>query len=142
MPHLRRLRARYLEEINADLSPTPVTIDSEHPVLLIRIAREFHNGMTDDALYESTRSWWRVNGSRAGKAEWALSVFSGVVRAVYRIDKWERASPQDLAKKPLREGRWGFIGQRDPELEALYLYRDVSGYFVRGNQNPVRYVNC
>lgn len=35
----------------------------------------------------------------------------------------------------------GLVGQRDPALEALYLYRDLSGYFVRNNQNPVRCVN-
>ena len=36
----------------------------------------------------------------------------------------------------------GFVGQRDPALEALYLYLSGFGYFVRDNQNPVRYVNC
>lgn len=64
--------------------------------------------MTDDALYESTRSWWRVNGGRAAMAHWAFSVFSGVVRAVYRIEEWVPASPQDIAEDPLREGRWVF----------------------------------
>lgn len=121
---------------------TPVAIDSEHSVLLIRVARKFRNGMTDDALYEATRSWWRVNGRRAAKAQWAFLVFSGVVRAVYRIEAWVPASSHDIAEDPRREGRWAFVGQRDPELEGLYLHRDVSAYFVRGNQNPVRYVNC
>ena len=32
--------------------------------------------------------------------------------------------------------------ERDPKLEAHYLYGDVSAYFVQGNQNSVRYVNC
>ena len=119
-----------------------MTINSEHPVVLIRVTREFHDGITPDDLYEATRSWWRVNGSRAANAKWAFSVFSGVVRAVYRIEEWVCASAQDLAEDPRRDGRWAFIGQRDPELEELYLYRDVSSYFARGNQNPVRYVNC
>ncbi len=98
--------------------------------------------MTDDALHEVTRSWWRVNGSRAANAKWAFAVFSGVVRAVYRIKEWTQAGAEDIAEDSRREGRWAFVGERDPELEAHYLHGDVSSYFVQGNQNPVRYVNC
>lgn len=131
-----------ISDITAAYGATPVTIDSQHPVLLIRGAREFRSRHHDVELYEATRSWWKVSLTRAEKARWACAVFGGVVRAVYAIDSWESPTPEIVAEDPRRAGRWAFVGERDPEKEAQYLFRDVTAYPPMAAQNPVRYVNC
>lgn len=139
-------------DINALYGATPVTIDPDHCVVLIRINRNFERGMTDEALYEATRKWWKVGPRRRlldtpGAPRWAMAVYGGIVRAVYRIDAWERPTEEEIGADPVDFGRWGFRGTRDFGMEAAYLHRDVSGYLrdaETGNpsQNPIRYVNC
>ena len=106
--------------------------------VLIRIPRLYRPTMTREQLYEATRKWWRLNPHR--DPDYALSIYQGVVKAVYRIDDWEQPP---LAERVGRlERRWAFIGVPDVELERKYVGIDVSQYFSRGNSNPVRYVNC
>lgn len=139
-------------DINAAYGAEPVAIDPRHRVVLIRINRLFERGMSDDALYEATRKWWKVGlrkrqlGS-SWAPEWAIAVFGGVVRAVYRIDGWEPPTEEDRSRDLNLTNRWGFRGHRDHEMEAAYLHRDVSRYLRaketgRASQNPVRYENC
>lgn len=131
-------------DVNSVYGATPVEIDPDHCVVLIRIAETFERGMGDDALYEKTRKWWKVGPGRRrlgtrGAPRWAMAVFRGVVRAVYRIEAWERPSA-GIAVNPIDVPRWGFRGARDEGMEAVYLHRDVSRYLT--SPNPIRYVNC
>jgi hypothetical protein len=43
--------------------------------------------MTSIELYDATRGVWKV-GPRRDKARFALSVYGGVVRAVYEVAAW------------------------------------------------------
>lgn len=134
-----------VEELNVQYGAKPVTIDPAHRVALIVINRQFCPGMPDDALYDATRRWWRVGPHRRQLGtiwapEWAMAVYRGVVRAVYRIDAWEEPAEADLVSHPERKGRWVFRGQRDQVMEDLYRFRDVSSYL--GARNPIRYVWC
>lgn len=139
-------------DLNARYGATPVVIDPGHRVALIRINRLFERGMSEEELYEATRKWWRVSAHRhrpgtASAPEWAMAVFGGIVRAVYRIEAWEYATAKDIAVDRKRARRSAFRGERDSEMEAIYLHRDVSGHLRgietgRASQNPVRYVNC
>ena len=118
-------------EINQRYGATPVTIQPEHPVVLISIPPAFRRA-GDRQLYEMARGWWKV-GARRERAQWALAVSDGVVRAVYRIRGWE----------PARAGnRWGFRGHRDPEMEREYVHRDVSSYLDGDAYYTLTYVNC
>jgi hypothetical protein len=133
-----------ITEINALYGAEPIAIDPAHRVVLIRINRLFERGMSDAQLYEATRRWWRVGAARRHLGAptaptWAMAVYGGVVRAVFRIEEWELA--------PDNVHRWGFSGFRDVEMERHYLSRDVSAYFrnpdKRGaSQTPLRYINC
>lgn len=78
-------------DINVLYGATPVEINPSHRVVLIRINRLFERGMSDHELYEATRKWWRIGHLRrqlgtTWAPDWAMGVFNGVVRAVYRID--------------------------------------------------------
>jgi len=124
---------RPLEAIVSEYGAKPVEI--KHPVVLIRIPNLYEHGMTPEALYKATREWWRMNPHRH-KALWAFAVHNGIVRAVYRIEGWKQDPSPD------RKGRWAFEGVRDPEMEAQYIWTNVSRYMPGGAQNPVKYVNC
>lgn len=122
-----------LDELRASYGAPPVVIDG-HRVVLIRINKEFRAGMSDAKLYKATRQWWVMSPRRA--PEWAFAVYNGIVRAVYRID------PKGWERSPDGRPRWRFAGTRDPELEVVYAWKDVSAYLPAGAQNPIRYVNC
>lgn len=129
---------RRMEDLRADYAAPAVTIEPSHRMALIRINRLYRRGMGDDELYEATRQWWRVSPRRA--PDHAAAVYHGIVRAVYAIDRstgrngWEASAD--------RSGRWRFTGRPSPELEGLYVWRDVRAYLPDGAQNPVRYVGC
>jgi hypothetical protein len=123
-----------LEEIIVEYVAEPVEIAPEHRVALIRIRRRFAEVRTPDDLYEVTRQWWVVAPERR-KPAYAFSVYEGIVRAVYKIERWEREPPGG-------RDRWRFYGTRDRELEERYVWKDVSTYLRHGAQNPIKYVNC
>lgn len=130
-----------VDDINAQYGAKPVEFDTSHRVILIRVPKRFSRGMSRSDLYEATRVWWRM-GSRRKKAEYAMAVHGGVVRAVYRIEGWIKPTPEDIAGDPVREGRHGFVGQADEEMEQRYLFSDVTEWLPQGAQNPIKYVNC
>lgn len=138
---IRVLGRMSIDDINAQYGAKPVDFDPAHKVILIR-SRRFHRGMSRDALYETTRVWWRM-GSRRLKADYAMAVHGGVVRAVYKIERWITPSEADIAEEQNRVGRYGFVGQRDKQMEDRYLFADVSAYLPeQGGRNPIRYINC
>jgi hypothetical protein len=117
-----------------------------HKVILIRINRLYHYGITAKELYEATRGIWKAGGRRKDRVEYAFAVYEGVVREVYRIDRWDPAGTaqmktRDVSEKDLR-GRWEFRGKVAAEnVRRRYLMRSVRQYMAQGDQNPIRYVN-
>ena len=126
-----------LEEIMAEYAAQPVEIGPEHRVLLIRLNRT--QWLAPGDLYEKTRASWKVAPERH-KPVWVFAVYGGIVRAVYRIESWER--PPEEKRVGNGVGRWDFNGVRDFAMEDIYLWTDVSGYLPRGAQNPIIYVHC
>ena len=115
------------------------------PVLLIRINRLYRDGMTEDELYDATRSCWKL-GTRRNLLKYAFAVFHGVVQEVYEIDGWHEGGTtpctSGIHKKPRTKGRWEFTGHVAEEaVRSRYVGRSVADYFTRGQQNPVKYVN-
>lgn len=134
-------------EVNARLGAHPVTFLPEDRLVLIRVAREFHRGIDEVALYEATRRWWRVDARRrqlgaASAPDFALSVYRGVVRAAYRIEGWEPAPTEEVKADTKVAGRWGFWGTPAIELLERYGFGDVTSMLPQAAQNPLRYVNC
>jgi hypothetical protein len=120
-----------LEEIIVQHVAEPAEIAPEYRVVLIRISREFRVSQTSEELYESTRNWWKMAPHRHNP-EFAFSVFGGIVRAVFRIQRWRSDD----------RGRWEFDGIRDATMDDLYVWKDVSRWLPAGAQNPIKYVNC
>ena len=115
------------------------------PAMLIRINRAYRYGMTDVELYDATRSAWHVGGKRQ-RVEYALAVFEGVVREVYRITTWlDGGSTFNVrrgGRAVPRQGRHEFVGTlADDRVRKRYINRYVGHLFPAGAQNPIKYVN-
>lgn len=133
-----------LKELVTLYDPIPARIDD--PVLLIRINQLYRYGMTPQALYEATQGVWKLGERREG-VRYALAVFRGVVRAVYRVEAWYPAGSTRYATRPAEDvqiaGRWEFTGHvAEPETGKKYLAKNVSAYLKGLSQNPLAYVNC
>lgn len=134
-----------IEEVVATLDSKPVKI--KHPVLLININKRFRYGMTALELYDATRSAWRL-GEKRESVEYALSVYRGVVREVYSVSGWvpggySMRGVDEHGRPVKRDGRWEFVGiVAEEPVRKMYVERSVANYFPKGNQNPVKYVNC
>ena len=144
--HGRRGR---VEDLKAELSASPIRI--EHPVILINIAKNFHYGMTPQALYDATRSAWVVRESKAKNAAYALAVYRGIVREVYQVATWLEAGqtmrssdPDGRPKSRTRKGkkRLEFVGKvADDVVRRKYVGRAVRDYWRAGSQNPIGYAD-
>ena len=124
-----------IEQILIDYEAKPLVVKDS--AILINIASQYRFGMSSEELYEATRGTWRVNPARVKGAEFALSVFKGVVREVYKIDEWKFAG---IIKG---RNRYDFTGKvADEGIRDKYLHKSVSNYWKRGGQWPTRYANC
>lgn len=108
------------------------------PSLLIRVNQLYQQGLDADRLYEITRGNWVV-GKRREKAKYAFSVFNGIVRQVYRIQRWFPVAARNPSQKT--QDRWRFEGTIAAEMRHC-IGGSVEAYMAQGNQNPIRYVNC
>lgn len=113
-------------------------LEIKEPALLIIVNRLFRRGMDAERLYEITRGNW-VLGERRRKARYAFSVYRGIVRQVYQIQRWFPAEARSPHQKTRQ--RWRFDGMVAYELQH-YVGGSVDHYLTQGSQNPVKYLNC
>jgi len=115
----------------------------EEPVIIIRINKLYHYGMTDRELYDATRGIWKI-GENRDDAIYAFAVFGGIVREVYKIREWLPAGTTMSTRGDLTcGGRWEFVGEvAEEKIRAKYLFKSVEEYLSNHAQNPIRYVNC
>ena len=131
---------RSLEEVIAQYAAAPARI--KEPVVLINIGREWFYGLPNhpESLYQRTRRWWIVNPIRR-KAKYAMAVSHGIIRQVYRIEKWTKRSVRLRKRAKRTRVRWQFAGVVAPEMQR-YIGKSVAHYRQRGSQNPITYRNC
>lgn len=108
------------------------------PAILITVNRLYRKGMNPNEIYEITRGDW-VIGPRREKAIYAFTVYNGIVREVYEIEKWGSVVNPDPALKT--SNRWRFEGKIASELQH-YIGGSTAHYVTLGAQNPIRYINC
>jgi len=105
-----------------------------HPVILIRISRQFPYDMTEEQLYEATRRAWKLS-ARRDSAKFVFAVFEGVVQEVYEVQEWH--SDAELPKL------WEFTGTiASRSIRSRYKGGRVEKYFRPGQQFPITYLNC
>lgn len=108
------------------------------PVILIILNKSYKRGISDEKLYEITCGNW-VIGKRRNNAKYAFSVYHGIVRQVYEIQRWFPVSIRTQAKNP--GARWRFDGVIALHMQH-YVGGSVENYLTAGSQNPIKYINC
>jgi hypothetical protein len=128
-------------------------VDIDEKAMLIRISQAFRYSMTDTELYDYTRGQWKLNVERARKAKYALAIYGGIVQEVYEILDWYEAGKTysvrldnkniNRRKGENLKGRYEFIGNFAPQgIRKKYKFKSVEHYFIKGNKNPIMYLNC
>ncbi|MGH8242919.1 MAG: LEM-3-like GIY-YIG domain-containing protein [Steroidobacteraceae bacterium] len=110
-----------------------------HKILMINVNRSI---LDKPNVYESVRYAWKLDPSKARKADVVLAVQQGLIIGAFVATRWLRATPDNFpGTVAARPGRWGFIGHESPpEIAKLYLRRRVPDDLRRpGAANPLRY---
>ena len=121
-----------VNEIEALYAAKPIyNKDIKHKILIININKTYKPGVSP---YDATRKSWKLNIDRAKNAEFIISEYKGIFRAIYKANKWFRTTDNK---------RWYFKGEEitDRKIINLYLNRQYLGK-KKGQSNPIRYLNC
>jgi len=116
-------------------------VEVRHKAILFTINSLYRSDMTEQELYETTRGIW-VLGKRREKADYAMCVTHGIVREVYKIEKWHPAGTLTYETRPDSDSfktkdRWEFEGSIAYDIRDEYIGNSVG----KGGQNPIRYKN-
>ena len=84
-------------------------------------------------IYEATRGWWVLDKNRAENSDFVLVEYKGVIRAVFKPEKWV----QDIENRGVK--RWGFEGSEVTSKEIFDIYMNKEVPKIRGMANPIRY---
>ena len=117
--------------------------DPEHRLILINVNKFASSGVKE--LYRQVRFAWRIDSSRASKAEYVLAVVRGVVVGVFIADYWKCAVRKNFPDLPFDDEpkRYGFEG-RPATKEIWELYCGERGKRLENDslkhvQYPIRY---
>lgn len=64
--------------------------DITHSILVIKINKLYHRGMTPKELYEATRGFWVASLERVKNIQYVFAVYNQLIVAVYKPDEWHR----------------------------------------------------
>lgn len=104
----------------------------DEPMMLININRRFKPNMTTEDYYNATKDHWLVSRVKASSYPYVASVFVGIIREVFMVNKW---IPTEGSK------RSHFEGVPAPEhIRQKYINKSVSEFWKKGSQNPIKYV--
>lgn len=112
-------------------------------VIVIKINRSYKETMSESDLYDVTRGYWKLNLERAKQAEYAFSVYKGIIKEVYKIDGWLPAGsiPRPaLADAEVPADRYEFVGKAaEDEIREKYIGKSIAYLYRKGDASPVKY---
>jgi uncharacterized protein len=131
------LGVAHAEELIRRYSAKPLQV--EHSLVLINVGRSYQ----EMNVYDAVRAAWRLNRTRAEKAQYVIAHGGGIVRGVFVAHRWMKVTPENFPNRPGSEeerNRWGFEGEEAPtEIQVLYMGKRVPPA-ERGAANPIRYL--
>ncbi len=109
----------------------------KHRALLISVNRT----AAETSLYEATRYAWKINKTKAERAEVVLAILRGLIVGAFVAEEWLPATPEHFPGREPVPGRFGFVGREAPaDMTDLYVKRSVPAlYRKRGAANPIKY---
>lgn len=130
---MRELGIRTANELDAQYGNTPLGNVSDK-LIVININKTYKNR----SIYDATRSSWNLNKGRADKADFILSEYKGVIRAVFKMDnkKW-----QLVPTLPGKRRRYYFTGVEvdNPAICSRFINKTITKQ--KGQSNPILYIN-
>lgn len=131
----RELGIRTVEELNAQYSSEPLG-EVTDKLIIININDTYKNADTN--IYDATRYCWHLDPKRANQADYILSEYQGIVRAVFRANEkgWQPVMTQ-IGKTQ----RYFFEGEevKDDAVRTRYLNKQIEK--KHGQANPIQYRN-
>ncbi|MDH8701649.1 hypothetical protein M2138_000998 [Dysgonomonadaceae bacterium PH5-43] len=120
-----------VEELEILYACKPLNVeDVQHNLITININKTYKlKSDYHPNIYEATRKSWKINEKRLQQIEYVLSEYRGIVRAIFKPEKW------------IKEGdRWMFEGVEvtDKEIIDLYLNKSLPEK-KKGEANPIKY---
>ena len=96
--------------------------------------------MSIDEVYKAVRWCWKMDINKAEKVKYVLAVADGIVRGVFEPTSFGRVSKEEAKAEgnPNVAGRSYFNGVA---IDSEYLSSPVGGVNVKGQANPIRYLN-
>lgn len=105
----------------------------EEPAILININNLYQRDMSEKEIYDATRKSWKVSISHVSDIKIACSVYRGIIREVFTINRW--------LPSPEVKGRYVFEGKVAPKnVREKYINKSISKYWKKGSRNPIKYV--
>lgn len=125
--HAKEIITRY----SAELATFP------HKAVLINVNRS----ATETSLYEATRFAWKIDITKAEKAEVVLAIRQGLIVEAFIPQRWMAATSVNFPGRDNVLGRYGFEGDvASPEVRNLYVGKRIPDeYRKRGAANPIKY---
>lgn len=116
-----------VEEIEILYSCKPLLAEEiRHNLMTINVNKTYKR---ENDLYEATRKYWVASLQTVDKMDYVLSEFRGIVRAVYKPEKWIQEG-----KRLLFEGK----EVTDQKILDMYLNKSLPPK-KQGMANPIRY---
>lgn len=110
-----------------------IDVDPNDHIVCVNISKTFDSKERAD-VYDCTRHYWRLNVSRADKANIVLAIVHGIVEAAYKPIRWYKSETYKG-----KTDRYEFDGV---EIEDCpYIGKCVWNVINSKNQNPVSYIN-
>lgn len=129
----------HIHEINQKYAAEEAIL--KHKVLLISI----NKSIKLQSIYDAVRFAWRINKTRAEKAEVILAVAQGIIRGAYINATWLAANEINFPNHIVQESdkkRWGFKADEAPiEISSLYVGKKLPAEYERkkGEISPIKY---
>ena len=131
---MRELGIRTVEDVEAQYGNTPLDNVPDR-LVIININKTY---IPKTNIYDATRGNWRLSKSRADKADYILSEYQGVVRAVFKMNenKWQKYTMADG-----KSYRYYFEGEEVNDPEILNRYMNKRIVKKKGDSYPIHYQN-
>ena len=117
--------------------------DLEENIVIIKINQSYREEMSALELYDVTRGCWKRKLESVEKAEYVLAVAYGIVKEVYKVDRW--FSADQLNRETINDepedhvGRIAFEGSvADESVRSKYLEKSVANLYKFGEADPVK----
>ena len=128
--------------------------DIKHKIMVIKINRLYHRGITEDVLYNSVRGIWRASLKHVKTIDYVFGVYNSLIVAVYKPTAWfvckdakDKLPRSDIVLDSRTENRVFFIDEdfenQTPkdEAEEFYRYKSIAGLKLNQSaQNPITYL--